>query len=105
VATVLWTVDASSDLQDIFAFLRRDSEVYASILTARIFDAVERLGDYPYLGRIVPEYQDETIREVIVGNYRVVYRVRGQLVGVIGLVHGRQNLTTRDSDEPWDFGQ
>ena len=104
MATVLWTVGASSDLQGIFAFLRRDSEVYASALTARIFDAVERLGDYPYLGRMVPEYQDETLREVIVGNYRVVYRVRGQLIAVVGLVHGRRNLTTRVSDEPWDFG-
>ena len=53
---------------------------------------------------MVPEYQDETIREVIAGNYRVVYQVRGQMVGVIGLVHGRQNLTSRVSDEPWDFG-
>ncbi len=104
MATVLWTVGAISDLREIFAFLNRDSEVYASVLTARIFDAVERLGDYPYLGRMVPEYQDETIRELIVGNYRVVYRVREQLVGVIGLVHGRQNLTTRVSNEPWDFG-
>ena len=104
MATVLWTVGAGADLRDIFAFLRRDSEVYASVLTARIFDALERLAEYPYLGRMVPEYQDETIREVIVGNYRVVYRVRGQLVGVIALVHGRQNLTTRVSDEPWDFG-
>ena len=53
---------------------------------------------------MVPEYQDETISKVIVGNYRVVYRVRGQLIAVIGLVHGRHNLTTRVSDEPWDFG-
>ena len=104
MATVLWTVGASSDLQDIFAFLRRDSEVYASVLTARILDAVEILSDYPYLGCMVPEFQDDTIREIIVGNYGVVYRVRGQLVGVIGLVHGRQNLTTRVSNEPWDFG-
>ena len=104
MATVLWTVGASSDLREIFAFLRRDSEVYASVLTSRIFEAVERLGDYPYLGRMVPEYQDETIREVIVGNYRVVYRVRRRLIGVIGLIHGRQNLTTRVSEEPWDFG-
>ena len=104
MATVLWTVGASSDLQDIFAFLRRDSEIYASVLTAGIVDAVERLGDYPYLGRMAPEYQDETIREVIVGSYREVYRARGQLVGVIGLVHGRQNLTAMVFDEPWDFG-
>ena len=104
MATALWTVGAISDLREIFAFLNRDSEVYASVLTARIFEAVEKLGDYPYLGRMVPGYKDETIREIIVGNYRVVYRVREQLVGVIGLVHGRQNLTTRVSNEPWDFG-
>ncbi|MCH7911085.1 MAG: type II toxin-antitoxin system RelE/ParE family toxin [Candidatus Hydrogenedentes bacterium] len=104
MATVLWTVGASADLRDIFAFLRRDSQVYASVLTARIIDAVERLGEYPNLGRMVPEYQDETLREVIVGNYRVVYRVRGQLVGVIALVHGRQNLTATITDEPWNFG-
>ena len=56
------------------------------------------------MGRIVPEYEDESIREVIVGNYRVVCRLRGERVGIATVVHGARGLLGRLGDEPWDLG-
>lgn len=65
---------------------------------------VDKLRQHPKLGRVVPEYENETIRELIVGNYRVVYRVRRQQVGIVAVVYGSRDLIGRLSDEPWDFG-
>ena len=70
----------------------------------RIVAAVERLSRHPKLGRVVPEYEDETIRELIVGNYRVVYRLRGQRIGIIAVVHASRDLLRRLTGDPWDFG-
>ena len=64
---------------------------------------MSQLGPYPQIGRIVPEYQDPTIREVIVGNYRIVYRVRQELIGVLAVVHGGRELLKAVGGEPWDF--
>jgi toxin ParE1/3/4 len=104
VATILWTLGATQDLRDITAFISGDSEVYAATVAGRIVSAVEALNQHPRLGRVVPEYEDASIREIIVGNYRVVYRVREEVVGIIAILHGRRNLMRRLTEEPWDFG-
>ncbi len=103
MATVRWTLGARQDLQDAVAFIRKDSEVYAATVALRIVSAVERLERHPNLGRRVPEFDDETIREPIVGSYRVVYRIREPVVGIVAVVHGRRNLLPGLVDEPWDF--
>ena len=59
--------------------------------------------DILMLGRVVSEFENETIRELVVGNYRVVYRLRGQRVGVIAVVYGSRDLLKRISREPWVF--
>jgi toxin ParE1/3/4 len=54
--------------------------------------AVERLADFPNSGRVVPELKDPAIREIIFGNYRIVYRVKGDLVEVLTVYHGARLL-------------
>ena len=72
-------------------------------MVSRIIAAIDRLESYPRLGRIVPEYQDDSIREILVGNYRVVYRHRGEVVGLIGLVYGGRDVLRAVGEDPWDF--
>jgi toxin ParE1/3/4 len=103
VASVIWTVGAQADLRGVVEYIGRDSAAYAAQVAGRIIASVERLRRYPKLGRVVPEYEDETIRELIVGNYRVVYRLRRQRVGIVAIVHGSRDLLRRLSGEPWDF--
>ena len=103
MASVLWTVGAREDLRQLIAFVSGDSETYAAVVAGRIMAAVNRLELYPLIGRIVPEYQDATIREVLVGNYRIVHRVRQEVIGVIAVVHGGRELLRTVSGEPWDF--
>ena len=63
---------------------------------ARIYRAVERLKDFPASGRIVPEYRDADIRELIIGNYRIIYRVSAIGVEIARVWHSARPLT-RDS--------
>lgn len=46
----------------------------------------------PYVGATVPEYAEETIRELIEQSYRIIYRVRGDRVEILSVVHGARPL-------------
>jgi toxin ParE1/3/4 len=104
VASIRWTVGARDDLREIVQYIASDSPVYAGATAERMLDAVERLRRYPKMGRVVPEYGEESIRELIVGNYRIVYRLRRQRVGILAIVHGSRDLLRRAARERWDLG-
>lgn len=63
-------------------YIAKDSEHYAGLTVARIFSAVEQLSQFPRSGRIVPERDESDIRKVIVGRFRVVYRIKNELIEV-----------------------
>lgn len=70
-----WSRFALDDLKSIHSYISKDSILYASRFVDKIIAAVEHLENFPFSGRIVPEKNDETIREVILGNYRIFYKV------------------------------
>jgi addiction module RelE/StbE family toxin len=94
VATVDWTGPALRDLEAIWAYIARDSEQAADLVRARLFNASERLEDFPFSGRILPEAESESIREVIVGSYRVIYHlISEEEIEVVAVIHGARSLT------------
>jgi plasmid stabilization system protein ParE len=72
VTVVVWTQQALDDVEAIREFIARDSPYYAKLTVERIMSSVDRLEHFPRSGRIVPERGQQTIREVLVGNYRIV---------------------------------
>ena len=72
---VIWTREAVEDVEAIKAYVACDSVRYATLLAERIVAAVDRLESFPESGRVVPEVGDESLREVIHGAYRIVYRI------------------------------
>ncbi len=77
---IVWSPQSLRDLQAIHDYIAKDSARYADLTVARIFAAVEQLLQFPYSGRVVPERSETAIREIIVGRFRVVYRVQdGQI--------------------------
>jgi plasmid stabilization system protein ParE len=104
MASIFWTVGALDDLRNIIDYIAQDSPTYAAATGTRIVDAGDRLAHYPKLGRVVPEYGDEAIRELLVGNYRIVYRLRRARVTVVAIVHGSRDLLRRRGRAPWDLG-
>ena len=89
---IVWTSAAVEDLQSIFNFIARDSEENAASAIGQIMDSVELVSEFPFIGRIVPEYDEVTVRETIVYSYRVVYHVRPGLITVVGVIHGARRL-------------
>jgi plasmid stabilization system protein ParE len=65
---------------------------YASLFVLDIISAVDRLESFPGMGRVVPETNDESSREIIFGNYRIVYRLKSDLIELLTIYHGSRLL-------------
>ncbi|MBE9469053.1 MAG: type II toxin-antitoxin system RelE/ParE family toxin [Bacteroidetes bacterium] len=72
---VTWTDSAIQDLNDLGDYISKNSEKYAQITVKRLFDSVNILESYPFSGKIIPEFNNISIRELIRGNYRIVYQI------------------------------
>ena len=93
---VVWASEALDDLRRLASYIERDSPAYASSVVKRVLDATRRLATYPRSGRVVPELGDEAFRELLVHNYRVMYRVEEQTVTIAAIAHSRQSLGIDD---------
>lgn len=89
---VRWALQAADDLEAITEFISQDSPHYARLFAADTIAAVERLSAFPELGRIVPEKNDPVIREVLLGNYRIVYRFKDNVIEILTVHHGSRLL-------------
>ena len=90
---LIWTDPSIEDLRAVRDYIGRDSDYYAADLVEQIVWSVERLVRFPKLGRVVPEAQDESIRELLHQNYRIVYRLVGERIEILTIIHGSRNLT------------
>lgn len=70
-----WTEQAVDDLTNIAEFIRKDSEKHARITVRNIRERAKKLKHFPTIGRIVPETEKTEIRELIFGNYRIIYKI------------------------------
>ncbi len=89
---IVWTQPAVEDLESIHAYIARDSESYADAIVSEVFEAVERLRRFPLSGRTVPELSDVQTREIIRGNYRVIYDSRRDLVRILSVLHSARRF-------------
>ncbi len=98
MAEVIWTEQSLEDIQQIADFIAKDSLVYAQWQVERFLTIEQQLSEHPYSGRKVPEINDDTIREVIVGMYRMIYYVNSSDKVSILTVHHSNRLL---SNNPW----
>ena len=75
------------DMESIAAYIARDSEFHAAKQVERFFVSVERLKTHPRMGRIVPEIGHASIREISVGNYRLIYHLTEEDLAEVLTVH------------------
>jgi len=92
MARVVWSSVARDDLKALVSFIKTDSPGYAQTFGLHIQQRVEQLHHFPESGRKIPEDKHGTYRELIVGNYRVVYRVDEETVTIVTLIHGARML-------------
>jgi toxin ParE1/3/4 len=85
---VIWTAPAWDDLEAAAEYIARDSAYYAAAFVQATKDAVESCAEMAERGQVVPEFQDDSIRELLVRPYRVVYRVDARQVTILAVIHG-----------------
>ena len=72
---LIWSPAARDDLHDIVVFIARDNPNRAMSFGYELISETDYLQEFPELGRIVPEYRSDNIREIVFRPYRIVYRV------------------------------
>ena len=98
-----WTEPALRDLQGIRDHIALDKPFYGVRFIERIVNTVERLKDFPQIGRMVPEASRNDVRELIFQGYRIIYRSLSDRIQILTVVHGSRDLTRMDV-KPWELG-
>ncbi len=96
MAVVRWTDQAIDDIENIAEYISKDSLTFARIQTERFFERVKILESQPMTGRIVPEIKDSSTRELVMGNYRIIYHMDSNDIVTILTVHHSQRLLTNN---------
>ncbi len=89
---IKWSPRAASNLEEICTYIGKDSEYYSLLFARKIINIVKAIPQFPKSGRIVPEYKDDSLREKIYGNYRIVYRLKEDIVEIVAICHGSRSL-------------
>lgn len=90
---ITWTDNAYLDLKNIHDYISKDSKKYAYLQVNRIKEKTKILKTYPNSGRIVPEVNQENIRELIEGNYRIIYRIKNSnRIDILSIFHAARIL-------------
>ena len=90
--TVNWTRRARGHLRAIHDFIAADSLRHAQRVVDRITRRSQALAAQPLLGAEVPEYADESVRELLYRSYRIIDRILPSRIDVIAVVHGAHPL-------------
>lgn len=88
------TEPALQNLTDIKEYIGHDSQYYANIFINTIFDRIDNILPFPKAGRIVPEYENQNIREIIYHNYRIIYLIHegADAIYILTVIHGSRDL-------------
>jgi len=95
---VRWTEQAFTRLAGVEAYVAADSPTAAQRLIARLVRRASTLARTPNIGRRVPEFPGSDLRELIEGNYRIVYRVRPPRVEILTAFEGHRRFPHADVD-------
>jgi len=93
MAKLIWTDQAIEDLENIGNYIAENSERYARITIEKIFSRTKILESFPQVGRIVPEKNEQNVRELIEGNYRIIYEIiPEQAIYILTVYHSTREL-------------
>ena len=97
MARLNWSDQSIADLISISDFIAKDSIKFAKITIDRIRASAKKVRDYPMIGRIVPEMNLTEIREMIIGNYRLIYFiVDNEQIDILSVYHSSRSLNIHE---------
>ncbi|OGQ60563.1 MAG: plasmid stabilization protein [Deltaproteobacteria bacterium RIFCSPLOWO2_02_FULL_53_8] len=89
---VIWSKEAVDDIDSLAEYIARDSSYYAAAFVNDVIEISRSLDRFSERGRIVPEFGDRGIRELIVKEYRLIYCIEETRVVILGVIHGKRDL-------------
>lgn len=90
--SIKWSPRAVLHFEEICNYIAEDSKYYAALFAKKVFSVINSIPQFPKAGRVVPEYNDENLREKIYENYRIVYRIKSEAVEIVAICHGSRLL-------------
>jgi len=92
MARLVWSRNAINDLKNLANYIANDSPYYSKLFVKKIYKSISRLEEFPKSGRVIPEFNDDKFREVIVTPYRIFYLLDNLDVKILTIVHSKQEV-------------
>ncbi|WP_445371654.1 type II toxin-antitoxin system RelE/ParE family toxin [Methylomonas sp. HW2-6] len=93
---VIWTPRAKNDLKAIHDYIAQDSPLTAKRIVQELVEKTDKLLTAPYMGKKVPEFDKEALREIGVHSWRIIYQIRLNQTFVVTVVHKRRDFKISD---------
>ncbi|PKD38945.1 type II toxin-antitoxin system mRNA interferase toxin, RelE/StbE family [Methylomonas sp. Kb3] len=93
---VIWTPRARTDLKAIHDYIARDSPLTAKRIIRELIQKTDSLAVSPYLGKKVPEFEQQELREIGVHSWRIIYQIKFNQAYVVTVVHKRRDFKNSD---------
>ncbi len=91
MADVIWTIKAVEQVEQIAAYIEKDSPFQARRVVQLIIKETRRLKEHPRIGKMIPEVEEDRYRELRVFSYRILYKILDKdKTAVVGVVHGQR---------------
>lgn len=90
---IVWSQSAQDDLREIVRYIARDNREVAEKFGRFLISKVDSVANFPRIGRMVPEFRLDTLREVIVSPYRIIYTINADSteIQVVRVWHSARN--------------
>ena len=82
---IVWTETALADLRDLVRYIAMGDHASARRFGERVIAKVESVAAFPRVGRKVPEYQNDCVRELVLTPYRLIYELNDR-IGIISIL-------------------
>jgi toxin ParE1/3/4 len=89
---IIWSPLAIDRASEIAEYIAQDKPSAAEKWINTVFSKVEQLNSSPEIGRVVSEIRNDQFRELIYGNYRIIYRIEKTQISILTIRHGKQIL-------------
>ena len=89
---LVWSFIAAGNLIENNRYIARDNPDAARDLIKNIYEAGNRIKEYPEKGRVVPEFRKNNTREVFCRGYRIIYKIEGKRITILTVRHMRQHI-------------
>jgi len=92
-----WSIQANEDLKDMAQYISKDSRQYAKRQVRKIKDRVKILKSHLRAGKMTPEFENEKVRELVEGNYRIIYYISNEKrIDILTVHHGARALNRKN---------